>query len=52
MLIQKQSNKEFLGQLKHPNSEIVYNESMFVLKILEKIKEMRLNFSQESVTAL
>ena len=44
--------KEFLGQLKHPNSEIVYNESMFVLKILEKIKEMRLNFSQESVTAL
>ena len=32
--------------------EIAFNESMFDLTILEKIKETRLKFSQESVTVL
>ena len=43
---------EFVGQLKNPDNEIVANESMFVLTILEKIKETRLKFSQGSVTVL
>ena len=43
---------ELVGQLKIPKNEIVFNESMFVLIILEKIKETRLKFSQGSVTVL
>ena len=35
----------FAGQLKNPDNEIVANESMFVLTISEKVKEMRLKFS-------
>ena len=35
---------EFVGQLKSDNNQIVFNESMFVLTILKKIKEMRLEF--------
>ena len=35
---------EFSGQLKNPNDTIVDNESMFVSKILEKIKEKGLKF--------
>ena len=44
--------KEFVGQLKNPDDAIVANESMFILRILQKIKEVRLKFSQESVTVL
>ena len=36
---------ELSGQLKTPGSEIVTNESTFVLTILEKIKETRLKIS-------
>ena len=43
---------EFVGQLKNPDNEIVANESMFVLILLEKIKETRLKFSQESLAVL
>ena len=43
---------EFVGQLKNPDNVIVTNESMFVLTILENIKETRLKFSQGSVTVL
>ena len=43
---------EFVGLLKNPDNEIVANESMFALKILEKIKEKRLTFFRESVTVL
>ena len=43
---------ELVGQLKNDNNQIVANESMFVLTILEKIKEVRLKFSQGSVTVL
>ena len=43
---------EFVGQLKNPDDAVVANESMFVLTILEKIKETRLKFSQGSVTVL
>ena len=49
MLIQKQ----FVGQLK--NTDCVNadgTKSIFVLKILQKIKETRLKFSQEIVTIL
>ena len=42
----------FIGQLTNPDNKIVANESMFDLTILEKIKETRLKFSQESVTVL
>ena len=35
---------EFSGQLKSPDDTIVDNESMFVSKILEKIKEKGLKF--------
>ena len=42
----------FAGQLKNPENEIVANESMFVLRTLEKIKETTLKFSQGSVTVL
>ena len=43
---------EFVGKLKSPNNEIVGNQSMFVLTILEKIKETKLRFSQGSLTVL
>ena len=48
---------EFDGQLKkledHGNAKESDNDkSMFVLKILEKIKETRLKFSQGSITVL
>ena len=43
---------EFLGQLKNPNNAILANKSLFVLTILEKIKEAKLKFSQGSVTVL
>ena len=43
---------ECVGQLKNDNNQIVANESVFILKILEKIKETRLKFSQGSVTVL
>ena len=33
---------QFVGQLKNPGYAIVANESMFVLAILEKVKETRL----------
>ena len=33
---------QFVGQLKNPDYAIVANESMFVLAILEKVKETRL----------
>ena len=36
---------EFVGQLKNPDNAIVANQSIFVLTILEKIKETRLQFS-------
>ena len=41
---------ELVGQLKNDNNQIVANESMFVLTILEKMKEARLKFSQGRVT--
>ena len=34
----------FFGQLKNPDDAVAANESMFALKILEKIKETRLKF--------
>ena len=43
---------ELVGQLKNPDDIVVGNESMFVLTILEKIKETRLKFSQGSGTVL
>ena len=43
---------EFVGQLKNSDNEIVANEFMFVLTILEKIKETRLKFSQGTVAVL
>ena len=43
---------KFAGQLKNLDNAVVANESMFVLTILEKIKETRLKFSQGSVTVL
>ena len=50
---------KFVGQLKNPDDAVVTNESMFVanesmfiLTILEKIKETRLKFPQESLTVL
>ena len=43
---------QFVGKLKISDNEIVANESMFVLTILEKIKEARLKFSEESVAVL
>ena len=43
---------EFVGQLKNLENAIVANESMFVLTVLEKIKETRLKFSQGSITVL
>ena len=43
---------EIVGQLKTPDIASVESESMFVLTILEKIKETRLKFSQGSVTVL
>ena len=54
MLILKQFNKiEFVAQLKNVggiNADGV--QSMFVLTLLEKIKETRLKFPQGSVTIL
>ena len=44
--------QQTVGQLKIPDKAIIDNESMFVLTILEKIKETRLKFSQESVQVL
>ena len=41
-----------MEKLKNPDNEIPANESMPFLTILEKIKETRLTFSQESVTIL
>ena len=35
----------YVGQLKNSYNKIVANESMFVLTISEKVKEMRLTFS-------
>ena len=43
---------EFIGQLKNPDNAIIAIESMFVLTILEKIKERKLKFSEGSVTVL
>ena len=43
---------EFVRQLKNDNNQIIANEYMFMLTILEKIKETRLTFSQESVTVI
>ena len=43
---------EFVGQLMKPNNNNNVIESMFVLTILEKIKETRFKFSQGSVTVL
>ena len=42
---------EFVEQLKRINADDNV-ETMFILRILEKIKERRLKFSQESVTVL
>ena len=41
---------EFVGQLTNPGNEIVANESMFVLTILEEIRET-LRFPQGGLTA-
>ena len=46
-----QQNK-FIGQLKNPDNETFANESIFVLIILEKIKETKLKFSEVSVAVL
>ena len=43
---------ELVGQLKNSDDAVVASESTFVLTILEKIKETRLQFSQGSVTIL
>ena len=43
---------EFVEQLKNPDNVTVANESMFVLTILEKIRETRLKFFQGSVAVL
>ena len=43
---------EFVGQLKRPDDAIGVGRNMFILTILEKIKETRLKFSQGSVTVL
>ena len=43
---------EFVRQLKNDNNQIIANEYIFMLTILEKIKETRLTFSQESVTVI
>ena len=43
---------EFFGLLKNLDDQIVANESMFVLTILEKIKERMLEFSQGSAAVL
>ena len=43
---------EFVGKLKNPDNEIIANGFIFVLTILEKIKETRLKFSQGSATVL
>ena len=50
MLIQKQFNKQ--NSLDNPGDAVLGNESMFVLTILEEIKETRLKVSQGSVTVL
>ena len=42
----------FVGQLKNPDNEVVVNQCMFVLTILENIKEIRWKFSQGTVTLL
>ena len=41
---------ELVRQLKNSDDAIAANESIFVLTILEKIKELRLKFSQGRVT--
>ena len=43
---------EFVEKLKNRNSHVDHNTSLFVLSILEKIKLLRLNFSQRNVTDL
>ena len=43
---------ELVGQLKNSDDAVVASEFIFVLTILEKIKETRLKFSQGSVTIL
>ena len=43
---------DFVGQLKNTDDTTITNEAMFVLTIIEKIKEKRLKFSQRSVTVL
>ena len=43
---------EFIRQLKNSEDEAFANESIFVIKILEKTKEKRLKLSQRSVTVL
>ena len=53
MLIQNQIIKQnLLGYQKNLEGAIVHGESMFVLPLLEKIKEMRLKFSQDRITVL
>ena len=43
---------KFVGLLRNRDNAIVANESMFALKILEKLKETRLKLSQGSVAVL
>ena len=43
---------EFTAPLKNPDGAIVSDESMFILTILEEIKETRLKFSHRSVRVL
>ena len=43
---------EYIGQLQNSNHAIIAKGSMFVLMILEKIKQARLKLSQRSVIVL
>ena len=43
---------DFVEQLKNSGDAVAANESMFVLTILENVKETRLKFSQGSGTVL
>ena len=53
MLIQKQSNKQNVGQLKNADGiNADGTQNMFVLATLEKIEERRLTLSQGNVTVL
>ena len=41
-----------VGQLKNPDNDIIANKSMFLLRILEKVKETRLKFSQKKCNSI